>query len=253
MEKDSPCRGGSGAQLSGKQGRGESGPWCLACVLSTVASLPPTEAGRGRTKPATPAWPPRCVMPFLLSLNCLDEGELSCVLGKAWCQPFPGGPVSQGGDDLSPLFGGCCSGHPSWSGALQPALLQHGCTGAWTRRQRDTHTTIHHMSTPPKLLLGTDPHAPERSKAQHTSAFQVILLFFFCSALNSCYMPLILYLVDVPYLYIFLFFCCFVLMLWNVFWIINPLLNALAFSSWNDFYLKLHYSVFSNKRTVCPS
>lgn len=193
MEKDSPCRGGSGAQLSAEQGRGESIPGSLACLLSTAGEGASPWPLPGRRAASCPFYSPRDVW--------MRESS-SCALSKAWCHSSPGGPLSQGGSNLSPLFGGCCSGHPIWSGALQPALLHHGCRGAWTRQ--DTLTTVHHWLcvNATKAPAGhCSPHAPECSKAQHTSTFQVILLFFSIQrwTIAAC-----------PWCYICLIFCIFI-------------------------------------------
>lgn len=138
----------------------------------------------------TSAWPWHWLVPFLLSLRYLDEGELqlcthqSLVSSLSWGTCVPG-------SNLSFLFRGYCSG-PEWG--LQPSLLGLSALfwsysdsamqehGQGSSRIPALPSATSHMWSPPKILLGTDLHT-----------------------LKSCCMPL----VGVPFLYIFLFFYCF--------------------------------------------
>lgn len=97
------------------------------------------------------------------------------------------------------------------------------------------HLDLHHSS-----CWAPTPMHPSAAKpnTHQLSKWFYLFFFFFCSALNGCCMSLVLYLVDVPYLYIFLFLLG-LLMLWNVFWIINPPLNALALSPMEKFLSKV--------------
>lgn len=132
---------------------------CLACVLSTAAALPPTEAGRGWSKLMTLASLLHCLMPFPLSLSCLDEGALQLHARQSLVYPSPEGLASQGCSDLSYWFGGCCSGLEQGLHTMAVCFLQepfrHCCAGPWTRQQQDTCTAMHHLLH----VISTKAHA----------------------------------------------------------------------------------------------